>query len=111
MTMAEIIRQLIDKLEGINPSTDSADIAQQVEPEPSKQPMMMPPLQVKLELLKKAVGVPSVYDNEQGAKECGCMEDCGCGTEEGNSELDVLKRNAGISPAVVHVASDDEPLE
>jgi hypothetical protein len=104
MTVAEIIRQLMDKLEGINPSSDTDDVAQQVDHETSKQTMMIPPLQVKLELLKKAVGVPSVYDNEQGAKECGCMEDCGCGAEESNSELDVLKRNAGIS-VVIPVAT------
>ena len=55
------------------------------------QPVMMTPNQQKLELLKKGVGVESEFDND--------------------NELDAIKKNAGISPAVVHIASDDEPLE
>ena len=108
MTMAEIIRQLMDKLEQINPSAD-VEPEQEAAPEYAKQPMMIPPLQAKLELLKKAVGVPSVYDSEDEG--CGCEGGCTCGAEEGNSELDTLKRNAGISPVAIQIASDDEPLE
>ena len=26
-------------------------------------------------------------------------------------ELDTIKKNAGINPAVIHIASDDEPLD
>ena len=104
MTMTEIIRQLIDKLEQINPSANVDPVEQQ--PEPVKQPMMIPPLQAKLELLKKATGVKSVYDDNG----CGCEGGCICGSE-GNSELNALKRNAGISPVAIQIASDDEPLE
>jgi hypothetical protein len=105
--MTEIIRQLIDKLEQINPSADVEPVEQ--EPEHVKQPMMIPPLQAKLELLKKAVGVKSVYDDEVEDRdgEVGYT----CGGAESNSELDTLKKNAGISPTAIHLASDDEPLE
>ena len=58
----------------------------------------IPPLQQKIELLKKGVGVESEFDGETA-------------DSADNTELDAIKRNAGISPAVIHVASDDEPLE
>ena len=93
MKMAELLRQLADKLDSIDNPQDAAPN----EPEQSTgdQPVMINPLQAKLELLKKGVGVESAYDDEQ----------------EGEDELTAIKKNAGISPAVVHIASDDEPLE
>jgi hypothetical protein len=59
--------------------------------EPKVTGKFMPPNQQKLELLKKGVGVESEYDSDD--------------------ELTAIKKNAGISPAVVHIASDDEPME
>jgi hypothetical protein len=55
---------------------------------------MVPPLQQKIELLKKAVGVDNVYDNE--------------GFDQPD-ELEQIKKNAGI--ATLMIASDDEPLD
>lgn len=52
---------------------------------------MIPPLQQKLELLKKAVDVPNAFDN-------------------GNDELGDIKKLSGVNPAVIHIAADDEPL-
>ena len=59
--------------------------------EPKVTGKFMPPNQQKLELLEKGVGVESEYDSDD--------------------ELTAIKKNAGISPAVVHIASDDDPLE
>ena len=53
------------------------------------------PLQQKIELLKKAVGVDSIYDEP-------CAAD--------DAEMDIMKRNAGIGPVIVHVASDDNDI-
>lgn len=53
--------------------------------------VMVAPLQQKLELLKKATGVESHYDDE------GCESD----------ELTQIKRNAGISPVVLQTAGED----
>jgi hypothetical protein len=54
----------------------------------------MPPLQAKLELLKKAVDVPNYYD------------------EAGNpDELVAIKRNAGINPVALDELANDEPFE
>ncbi len=57
------------------------------------------PLQQKLELLKKATGVESIYDEP------------GCDSEPQDNEMDIMKRNAGIAPVVLQIASDDEPLD
>lgn len=54
--------------------------------------IMVPPLQQKIELIKKSEGVKSVYDEAP---------------EE--DELTILKRQAGIKTAVI--ADEDEPLE
>jgi hypothetical protein len=54
----------------------------------------IPPLQAKLELLKKSEGVPSAYDDE----EC--------------DDLAVIKNNAGINTMAKHeMADDDGPFE
>jgi hypothetical protein len=92
MKMAELLRQLADRLDQIETGQD-ADVLDKQKAEPSDDEKFIPPMQQKLELLKKGVGVESEYD------------------DEGDAELDAVKRNAGISPAVVHIASDDEPLE
>ena len=123
MKMAELLRQLADRLDSIDNGSDydgdgrlnpherdhaeekpllktldrdndgDHDMDDHNAEEPKVTGKFMPPNQQKLELLKKGVGVESEFD------------------DEGDAELDAVKRNAGISPAVVHIASDDEPLE
>lgn len=67
---------------------------------------MIPPLQQKIELLKKATGVDNAFDNNS---EKGEESDCGCGSE--SDEIDVLKKNAGLpNAAVVQVASEDNDI-
>jgi hypothetical protein len=63
--------------------------------------MFLPPLQMKLELLKKATGVDNVYDEEEAAEEKSHSYD----------ELDAIKRNAGINVVAIDALGDDEPLE
>lgn len=92
MKMAELLRQLADRLDGIEgPGGAAPNEPEQDSSE--EQAVMINPQQAKLELLKKGVGVESVYDDES------------------DTELNAIKKNAGISPAVIHAASDDEPLE
>jgi hypothetical protein len=56
----------------------------------------IPPLQQKLELLKKAVGVNSAYDAPEGEQD----------------ELARMRQLSGMAPqAAIHIASDDEPLD
>jgi hypothetical protein len=85
MRVAEILHHLIDLL-------DQEEQTQEQEPTPTDDlGVMVPPLQQKLEILKKSQGMENVYD------------------EEPADELDLIKRNAGI--AVITAAEEDEPFE
>lgn len=64
--------------------------------------LFVPPLQLKMELLKKAVGVDNIYDDGENEEE----------TQHSYGELEAIKRNAGlIDPVVMSELGDDEPLE
>jgi len=63
--------------------------------------IFLPPLQMKLELLKKATGVDNVYDEEEVEDE----------EQHAYNELDAIKRNAGINVVALDALGDDEPLE
>ena len=97
MKPSEILRSLADMLDAK---------AQAQAPELAKQPddLFVPPLQLKLELLKKATDVENIYADEEEEQ------------AEANSydELAMIKRNAGIrdtNPVVLDALSDDEPLD
>jgi hypothetical protein len=69
--------------------------------------MMIPPLQAKLELVKKLAGEESIYDPEESeCEQCGASH-CECDAED---PMAILKRNAGLSPLSAIVA-EDEPFE
>lgn len=75
--------------------------------------LFLPPLQMKLELLKKAVGVENVYDDgsdaDQEQQETGAPE-----TQQDSGfeqELAKMKKAAGINVVAVSELGDDEPLE
>ena len=95
MNISEILRALLDKLEAI----EGGDMEPSMEPEqePSMEPKMMPPLTQRTELLKKAVGVDSEFDDETDS-------DCGCG-DDIDTDLADIKKRAGIM-----VLNDDEPF-
>jgi hypothetical protein len=86
MKMADILRDLADLLDQ-NQETDPEQQSAQdtVEPDNTEldpNPVMVPPLQAKLELLKKATGVASQFDKESDAGQ--------------PDELDRVKNLAGI---------------
>jgi hypothetical protein len=94
MDITTLIRELIDKLESIAgqheaPEDDmSAPHDSECGSTDDEQPLMTPPQTQKLELLKKAVGVESAYDEDE-------------------DEIAVLKRRAGINPATLDSLADD----
>ena len=84
MKAAEILRKLADLVDtiesdGASEKTTSDELG-----------TMVPPLQQKIEILKKSQGIDNIYDQQA-------------------DELDQVKKNAGL--AVVTVAEEDEPFE
>lgn len=69
---------------------------------------MVPPLQLKLELLKRAVGVDNIYDDDRADETEGAPQ-----AGEDIDELEIIKKNAGLNPSavVISAAGDDEPLD
>jgi len=111
MEAAELIRKLIDVLSQINQPAQAAapqgaKLTAVLAPQPTGDfperdhtsdetgGVMVPPLQQKIELLKKVAGVDSMYDDSA--------------EEQPEDELSIIKRNAGIHPIVAHIASDEE---
>lgn len=98
MKMADILRNIADLLDqkqggdsGIDQSSTQLTPVDSTEPELDDNPVMVPPLQAKLEILKKSEGMPSVYD------------------DEGDDELAAIKKNAGLT-AAQHEASEDNDV-
>jgi hypothetical protein len=100
MKMSDILRDLAELLDqhqgqGAGMSQNSTQQrmspAQVAEPELDDNPVMVPPLQAKLEILKKSEGLPNVYDGE------------------GDNELAAIKKNAGLTVAQ-HEASEDNDI-
>lgn len=119
MKAAEILRKLADVIDSqesntqasaeitnrpdqasieVDQPTDTAGIEQQAQVNVKT---MVPPLQQKLDLMKKMAG-------EETCDTCGASP---CGCEQGQDELAIMKQNAGIAPVVVAMADEDEPFE
>jgi hypothetical protein len=106
MKMADVLRNLADKLDGIEGGDTSGDnmgkqgsdfqhdvedSAESGEREVELTGVMIPPLQQKLEILKKSAGMDNAID--------------------GNSdELDDIKKLTGIKAVVQHVAGEDNDV-
>ena len=99
MRASEILRglaDLIDKASVTSTDQTTSKFTPIQEPTTSGEtPTMVPPLQAKLEILKKSVGLDNHYD-----KECGEPD-----------EVDQLKRHAGINIVAINDAASDEPFE
>jgi hypothetical protein len=113
MKASDIIQGLAELINSIKASDTASTGMQQARPQPQEymqvqihpdaQPTVtadddverfVPPLQAKIELLKKATGVNNVYD-----------------TEHQDDELFRIKQMAGIHPVVQDMAGEDEPLD
>jgi hypothetical protein len=129
MRVAELLRSLldvVDRAEVVDAVPTAHDDVQNLA-NPSDVPsnniedpheLYLPPLQMKLELLKKAVGVENVYDDGSDAEQESCDEDdeyVGDPESEQDtdfeSELAKIKKSAGINAGVMQELSNDEPLD
>ena len=110
MNVAEILRALADKISSVEqevPHQDQSATLHAVEVDNvdnTESPLMVPPLQQKLELMKKMAGEET---HDHACEECGC-DPCDCDAED---EMSIMKRNAGIAPTVIAIADEDEPFE
>ena len=97
MKMADILRQVADLIDSDSIKTNltmkKVKKVKVEKPEDAEGNVMIPPLQSKLELLKKSVGVDNVYDRE-GSKD----------------ELSAIKKNAGLASAMKIEASEDNDI-
>ena len=100
MKLSDIMRDianLLDQREGQSADLSQNSTQQRMSPaqvadlELDDNPVFVPPLQAKLEILKKSEGIPSVYDGE------------------GRDELAAIKKNAGLT-AAQHEASEDNDI-
>ena len=68
MRLADILRTLADKMDNIESGSGNDQMAAATQgmdgTVPSSDPLMIPPLQQKLEILKKSAGIDSFYDGD-----------------------------------------------
>ena len=89
MKLSDIMRDIADLLDqqGDDPQGGATNShlkpVQAPEPEMADEPLMVPPLQQKHELLKKVAGVDNAYDQEAGS-------------DQQPDDLDRMKKMAGI---------------
>jgi hypothetical protein len=120
MKSSEILRNLADALDAkMKQAEEDAAKAKEKAHHPNldHQPddIMIPPLQLKIELLKKATGVENVFAEVEGNEDyVGDDSEDSDDEDDGSADLEAIKKFAGvtaISPVVLDSLVDDEPLE
>jgi hypothetical protein len=94
MKMAEILRKMADILD--TKETDHPVQSQGTPPTDDQKPMVSP-LQAKIELLKKSVGVDNVYDDED--------------EDEDDNEITLIKKYAGLNPTKIISSEDNDIMD
>lgn len=99
MNIAEILRGLADKIasaeQGASIGTHRLAPVDVDNTDHTDDGVMIPPLQQKQELLKKAAGVESFYDDPASTEQ---------------DPLDVLKQNAGLSMVIQDIGGEENDI-
>jgi hypothetical protein len=107
MNLSEILRALADKIDSMEqPAAEPNTSPNQAELTPvdvdnvdhTESHTFVAPLQQKLELLKKATGVESIYD-----------ETCDTANDD-DAEMAIMKRNAGVPTIAIQLAGEDNDV-
>jgi hypothetical protein len=108
-TLAQSVPQQRDDLRNFS-EPEQVRVTNNVE---DPEDLFLPPLQMKMELLKKAVGVENVYDDGTDAEQQECEVGDPASQEDSgfDDELAKMKKAAGLNAVVVSELDDDEPLE
>ena len=114
MKASEILHGIAELLAGLetnNGTTQAAEVPVSKFTPNTQEPVsaqhgaiFVPPLQAKIELLKKAVDVDSIYD------QCGEDSDLTGQGADNEDELSRMRKMAGINPVIADEAASDDPL-
>ena len=101
MKMADILRKLADVIDSADDTDNNGQLDPHERDHAEEKPLLksldtdgaeddtfIPPLQAKLELMKKSEGMPNAYDDD--------------------AQLNAIKKNAGVMKQEM---ADDEPME
>lgn len=114
MKASEILRKLADVIDNQEEPSQPVDQSQQpvtstsgIEGQAQVNTVsMVAPLQQKLEIMKKAAGIDSMYDD--GEEVCDVCGQNPCACEQGDDVADI-KRLSGIP--LIQITDEDEPFE
>ena len=90
----EVISRVEPAVEGREPEGDNIDAPDNV---------FIPPLQQKIEMLKKATGVENVYDDEDD-------KDVQPERHSYPNVMTQMRKNAGLNPTVLNQLVHDDPI-
>jgi len=114
MKASEILRRLADVIDQKSQPAEPTEPSGDSDLIPTPKGTFLPPLQGKFELLKKAVGVDNIYDENVGRvaddPEASNHKVTPMSAEE-TQALERMKKAAGVNALIISDLSDDEPLE
>jgi len=111
--LADLINQHRDD-QGVEPQGNDEQMYDEDGTPLVKQPddKMVPPLQLKLELLKRAVDVENIYSEDNGDQDpLASNYKTTPMSEEETAALESMKKAAGVNALIRNEMSDDEPLD